>query len=546
MSKELFEKVTKEVYIVPVFVSVHDAICKEANLDIKPLVENIEKFSDAIYNLDEENTRELVSGFIRVYDVQAAAQGRLGILRGIIHKYIEKSIMDFKKKENRFFKPATNDIRDIFSVDDVKEIFKISKVYYNGDIKNLIKQNLPKLVDEYLAKEISGVYVFTRAGVQLLLNDAAKLATGENKGATTFDATAPNITLAVSTKAEPPAIRFDKEEENDVNSYYLKSSSMNRDLENFIVTDIDPYDRGHKEVTTPVHNVDDYHRVLLNLIWYFPLYMGIDYFFNENVNDNVVCATQTKNLLIFNPVGLNRLLKTYYALFYRKETTFSLKDFIDGVKDMGYLPDKHTLCHNGKEVKDVLVFDKNIIAKYIFDNRLIDLIPSYERCVDWWKYDIHSNAFNAVAASNEFIDLARKYNLINREFVPVDNSSAVIKIDYPTHAAVENDVEEEEVVEPEVEEVVKEEPKPVVIPAPSSEFDKVVYDARKSIFLSDIVNWVVDNSDTDEDEKNRVGEVFKSIRKYNPECQLYKNATDLSSTIRGFDGIYNPVVFPKH
>lgn len=542
MSKELFEKVTKEVYIVPVFVSVHDAICKEANLDIKPLVENIEKFSDVIYNLDEENTRELVSGFIRVYDVQAAAQGRLGILRGIIHKYIEKSIMDFKKKENRFFKPATNDIRDIFSVDDVKEIFKISKVYYNGDIKNLIKQNLPKLVDEYLAKEISGVYVFTRAGVQLLLNDAK----AENMGATTFDNTAPNINVVVSAKAEPPAIRFDKEEENDVNSYYLKSSSMNRDLENFIVTDIDPYVGGHKEVTTPVHKVDDYHRVLLNLIWYFPLHMGIDYFFNENVNDNVVCATQTKNLLIFNPVGLKRLLKTYYALFYRKETTFSLKDFIDGVKDMGYLPDKHTLCHNGKEVKDVLVFDKNIIAKYIFDNRLIDLIPSYERCIDWWKYDIHSNAFNAVAASNEFIDLSRKYNLINREFAPVDNSSAVIKIDYPTHAAVEEDVEEEEVVEPEVEEVVKEEPKPVVIPAPSSEFDKVVYDARKSIFLSDIVNWVVDNSDTDEDEKNRVGEVFKSIRKYNPECQLYKNATDLNSTIRGFDGIYNPVVFPKH
>ena len=542
MSKELFEKVTKEVYIVPVFVSVHDAICKEANLDIKPLVENIEKFSDVIYNLDEENTRELVSGFIRVYDVQAAAQGRLGILRGIIHKYIEKSIMDFKKKENRFFKPATNDIRDIFSVDDVKEIFKISKVYYNGDIKNLIKQNLPKLVDEYLAKEISGVYVFTRAGVQLLLNDAK----AENMGATTFDNTAPNINVVVSTKAEPPAIRFDKEEENDVNSYYLKSSSMNRDLEKFIVTDIDPYVGGHKEVTTPVHKVDDYHRVLLNLIWYFPLYMGIDYFFNENVNDNVVCATQTKNLLIFNPIGLKRLLKTYYALFYRKETTFSLKDFIDSVKDMGYLPDKHTLCHNGKEVKDVLVFDKNIIAKYIFDNRLIDLIPSYERCIDWWKYDIHSNAFNAVGASNEFIDLARKYNLINREFAPVDNSSAVIKIDYPTHAAVEEDVEEEEVVEPEVEEVVKEEPKPVVIPSPSSEFDKVVYDARKSIFLSDIVNWVVDNSDTDEDEKNRVGEVFKSIRKYNPECQLYKNAADLSSTIRGFDGIINPVVFPKH
>ena len=68
MSKELFEKVAKETYIVPVFVSVHDAICKEANLDVKPLVENIEKFSGIIYNLDEEDTRELVSGFIRVYD----------------------------------------------------------------------------------------------------------------------------------------------------------------------------------------------------------------------------------------------------------------------------------------------------------------------------------------------------------------------------------------------------------------------------------------------------------------------------------------------
>ena len=116
------------------------------------------------------------------------------------------------------------------------------------------------------------------------------------------------------------------------------------------------------------------------------------------------------------------------------------------------------------------------------------MIPSYERYIDWWKHDINSNAFNAVGASNEFIDLARKYNLINREFTPVDNSSAVIKIDYPTHAAVEKDDVEEEVVEPEVEEVVKEEPKPVVtIPAPSSEFDKVVYEARKSIFLSDIV-----------------------------------------------------------
>lgn len=544
MSKELFEKVTKETYIVPVFVSVYDAISKEANLDIKPLCENIEKFSDVIYNLDEANVRKFVTGLTKVYDLQAVTNGRVGILRGAIYKYIENSIMELKKKENRFFKPATNDIRDIFSEDDVHEILKISKVYYNGGIKNLIKENLPKLVNEYLAKEISGVYVFSRAAVQLLINDATKPAAPENTSDKSSDDT-PNINVTVSTKEEPPVIRFDKkveEEGNGNNGYYLKSSAC--DLDNFVISDIDPFTGGNKAIAIPTHKVDDYRRVLLNLIWYFPLYMGIKFFFDENAHGSEVCATQTKNLLIFHATGLKRLLKTYYTFFYRKSATFSLKDFIDGVKDMGYLPDKHTLCYNGKEVDSVLVFDKNVIAKYIFDNHLIDWVPTYVRCVDWWKYDINSDAFNAVGASNEFIDLARKYNLINREFTPVDNSSAVIKIDYPTHAAVEKDVEEE-VVEPEVE-VVKEETKPPVLPLPSTDFDKVVYENSKAIFLSDIVNWVVDNSDTDEDEEKRVEEIFNSIRKYNPNCQLYKDAANLGHVIRTFDGIINPVIFPKH
>lgn len=541
MSKELFEKVTKETYIVPVFVSVYDAMSKEANLDIKPLCENIEKFSDVIYNLDEANVRKLVSGFTKVYDVQAAVNGRLGILRGSIYKYIENSIMEFKKKENRFFKPATNDIRDIFSEDDVQEILKISKVYYNDGIKNLIKKNLPKLVDEYLAKEIiSGVYIFTRAGVQLLINDVTKPAAPENTSGAPSDHT-PNINVTVSTKEEPPVIRFDKkveEEDDGINGYYLKSSSMVHDLGNFVVKDIDPFTGGNKAIAIPTHKVDDYCRVLLNLIWYFPLYMGIKFFFDENAHGSEVCATQTKNLLIFHATGLKRLLKTYYTFFYRKSATFSLKDFIDGVKDMGYLPDKHTLCHNGKEVNDVLVFDKNVIAKYIFDNHLIDWVPIYERCVDWWKYDINSDAFNAVGASDEFIDLARKYSLVGKMFVPIDNSMDVVKIDYPTHtdstpAVVEKEVEE-----------VKEEPKPV-LPLPSTDFDKVVYENSKSIFLSDIVNWVVDNSDTDEDEEKKVEEVFNSIRKYNPNCQLYKDAANLGHVIRTFDGILNPVIFPK-
>ena len=542
MSKELFEKVTKETYIVPVFVSVYDAISKEANLDIKPLRENIEKFSDVIYNLDEANVRKFVTGLTKVYDLQAVTNGRVGILRGAIYKYIENSIMDFKKKENRFFKPATNDIRDVFSEDDVQEILKISKVYYNDGIKNLIKKNLPKLVDEYLAKEIiSGVYVFTRAGVQLLINDATKPTTPENTSGAPSDHT-PNINVTVSTKEEPPVIRFDKkveEEDDGINGYYLKSSSMVHDLDNFVVKDIDPFTGGNKAIAIPTHKVDDYRRVLLNLIWYFQLYMGIKFFFDENVRNSEVCATQTKNLLIFHAIGLKRLLKSYYSLFYRKSASFSLKDFIDGVKDMGYLPDKHTLCHNGKEVNDVLAFDKNVIAKYIFDNHLIDWVPTYERCVDWWKYDIHSDAFNAVGASDEFIDLARKYSLVGKMFTPIDNSMDVIKIDYPTHVNSTPAVVEKEVKE------VKEEAKPV-LPLPSTDFDKVVYENSKAIFLSDIVNWVVDNSDTDEDEEKRVEEVFNSIRKYNPNCQLYKDAVNLGHVIKTFDGILNPVIFPKH
>lgn len=540
MSKELFEKVTKETYIVPVFVSVYDAMTKEANLDIKPLCENIEKFSDVIYNLDEANVRKFVSGLTKVYDLQAVTNGRVGILRGAIYKYIENSIMDFKKKENRFFKPATNDIRDIFSEDDVQEILKISKVYYNGGIKNLIKENLPKLVNEYLAKEISGVYVFSRAAVQLLINDAAKPATPENTSGAPSDHT-PNINVTVSTKEEPPVIRFDKkveEEDDGINGYYLKSSSMVHDLDNFVIKDIDPFTGGNKAIAIPTHKVDDYRRVLLNLIWYFQLYMGIKFFFDENAHGSEVCATQTKNLLIFHATGLKRLLKTYYTFFYRKSAIFTLKDFIDGVKDMGYLPDKHTLCYNGKEVDDVLVFDKNVIAKYIFDNHLIDWIPSYERCVDWWKYDINSDAFNAVGASDEFIDLARKYSLVGKMFVPIDNSMDAVKIDYPTHADSTPAVVEKEVEE------VKEEPKPV-LPLPSTDFDKVVYENSKAIFLSNIVNWVVDNSDTDEDEEKRVEEVFNSIRKYNPNCQLYKDAANLGHVIKAFDGILNPVIFPK-
>lgn len=538
MSKELFEKVTKEVYIVPGFFTVHDFMIKEANLDIKPLVENIDKFSDVIYDLSEENTKELVSGFANEYDLQAAAEGRLGILREHIRSYIEKSITDFKKKENRFFKPATNDIRDVFSVADVREILKISKVYYNRDINNLIKKNLPKLVDEYLAKElVSGVYIFTRAGVQVLIDSAGNPDTPKDIGGVTFDGTK-GINVTLDTKAaapvDEPVIRLDKKVEEEINdsTYYLKSSTMEHDLGDFIIDGIKPFNGGNRAVAIPCHKVDDYRRALLNLIWYFQLYMGINYFFDENVQNSVVCATQTKNLLIFHAIGLKRLLKTYYALYCRKNVTFSLKEFIEGVKDMGYLPDKHTLCYNGKEVKDILVFDKNVIAKYIFDNRLIDAVPSNERCINWWKYDITSNAFNSIAASDEFIDLSRKYSLVDREFNPIDNSTAVIKIDYPTTTI------------PVVEEV-KEEAKPV-IPKPTTEFDKVVYEASKAIFLSDIVNWVVNNSDTDEDEKKRVGEVFNSIRKYNPECKLFKDASDLGSAIRNFNGVINHVVFPKY
>lgn len=538
MSKEIFERLSNEIYVLPGFVTVQGVLDGEKNFEIKPLIDAVNTFSNDIYNLSEEDMKTLLSGIRNVYDMQAAASGRLGVLKGPVHEYIEKCITEFKMKENIFFKPPTNDIRDVFSVDDVKEIFKISKVYYNDDINKLIKKNLPKLVDEYLAKEISGVYIFTRMGVQLLLNDA-KTGTKDSPVVTKKS----EVKVVPVIKEEKPAIALDNKVMVDIpskDSYYLKSSSMENDLRNFLVSDINPFTGGNKNVAIPVHKVDDYRRVLLNLIWNMQLYMGLPYFFDENVNNREVCACQTKNLLIFHAVGLTRLLKTYYTYFYRKEAVFSLSDFIDGVKDMGYLPDKHTVCYDGKEVKDVLVFDKNVIAKYIFDNRLTGMIPEYERCTDWWKDDTKSNAFNAVASSKGFIDLARKHKLVDRAFNSIDNSKAVVKIDYPTTTTpVINKIKE---VASDSKKVVVAAPV-VQLPKPNSEFEKVVYNSKKRIFLSDIVKWVVDNSDTLEQENIKIKEVYDAISKYNPKLKLYHYISELTFAIRQFDGIKNPVIF---
>lgn len=540
MSKEIFERLSNEIYVLPGFVTVQGVLDSEKNFEIKPLIDAVNAFSNDIYNLSEEDMKTLLSGIRNVYDMQAAASGRLGVLKGPVHEYIEKCITEFKMKENIFFKLPTNDIRDVFSVDDVKEIFKISKVYYNDDINKLIKKNLPKLVDEYLAKEISGVYIFTRMGVQLLLDDA-KADTKDSPVATDKK---PEVKVVPVVKEEKPVIALDSKVMVDIpskDSYYLKSSSMEHDLSNFMISDIDPFTGGNKNVAIPVHKVDDYRRVLLNLIWNMQLYMGLPYFFDENVNDREVCACQTKNLVIFHAVGLTRLLKTYYTYFYRKAAVFSLNDFINGAKDMGYLPDKHTVCYNGKEVKDVLVFDKNVIAKYIFDNRLFDMIPDYERCVDWWKTDSNSNAFNAVGASNEFIDLSRKHSLIDRKFIPTDNSKAVIKIDYPTPLNKSKGKENTPIANDSKKVVAA---APVVqLPKPNSEFEKVVYNSKKRIFLSDIVKWVVDNSDTLEQENIKIKEVYDAISKYNPKLKLYHYISELTFAIRQFDGVRNPVIF---
>lgn len=543
MSKEVFNKVAKEVYIMPGYFTVQDFLVKESNFDIKPLVENIEKFSNNIYDLPEDNIKELLSGLTKVYDMQAASTGRLGLLRGTIHKYFEEYITTFKMKENIFFKPPTDDIRDIFSEDDVKEIFDISKVYYNGDIKSIIKKNLPNLVSQYLAKEISGVYIFTRAGVQLLLDDASKTSK------------APTVTPVVKVEApKDKPIKLDKKVEDgdkSLDDYFVKSSNMEKDLKDYVVSGIDPFIGGRKDASVPIHKADDYRRVLLNLIWYFQLYMGLPYFFNENAHGSRVCATQTKDLIIFHAEGLTRLLKTYYTYFYRRAVVFSLKDFVNGVRDMGYLPDKHALVHNNEKVTDVLVFDKNVIATYILKNNLLELVPSYERCVDWWKADKECETFNAVGAFDDFIDLSRKYNISkeDRKYSAIDNTKVSIKVGYdcsvvadkPTAVGTTTTVP---VVAKPVEE--KEKPKVVVAkvtkPKPSNEFEKMVYNSNKRIFLSDIVNWIVENSDTEKEENNLIKQAFDAMHKYTHK-PLYKYVSELTYAIRNFDGIKNPILF---
>ena len=539
MSKELFDKVIKEVYIIPNYLSVKETLDKEAPLDIKPLVENFNKFSEDIYSLSEDNMKTLLNGLTRIYDLQAASTGRLGILRGSICKYLETSIMNLKMKDNRFFKPVTNDIRDIFSVDDVKEIFKISNVYYNDDINNIIKKNLPKLVNEYLAKEISGVYIFTRAGVQLLLNNA-KNNTKPTTVTPVVKVEKPKDTVAIKLDKDP-----EKVDDNDTNtkgSYYIKSSSL-IDLKYFAINSIKPFVGGNKEIFVPIHKENDYKRVLLNMIWYFELYMGLPFFFNELVNGSEVCATQTKELLIFHEDGLRNLLKTYYTYFYRRDVTFTLKEFIDSVKDMGYLPDKHTLCYNGKEVNNVIVFDKNIIARYIIDNQLIDKIPGFYRNANWWKYDVNAETYNAVALDIGFIDLGRKWVLSERKtFTPVDNSKEIIKIDYPTCINTQPTTNVDEALE---KDVVKK--AAAIIPEPTTEFDKVLYNTDKNIYLSDIVSWVIENSKSIEDENVKIEEVYNSLVKYSGEnCdKFYKSKEELASVIRDFSGELNPVLFNK-
>lgn len=544
MSKELFEKIAKEVYIVPVYVSVQDAINRESNLDIKPLVENIAKFSDDIYNLSEENTKGLLTGLAKVYDVQAAISGRLGILRGSIYKYFEKSLMTFKMKENMFFKPATNDIRDIFSVEDVKEIFKISKVYYNKDINAIIKKNLPKLVNEYMAKEISGVYVFTRAGVQLLLNDAATVVKNATDNNTTTKKEVKATPVVVIEKPADAPIKLEKTAADD-EDYFIKSSAI-RDLNEINICAVKPYEGGNKAVSIPIHATNDYVRVFLNILWYFLPYMGLPYFFNENSRGDEVWVTQTKNLVIFHSIGLANAIEGYYKYFYRKESIFTLAKFIDVIKDdMGYLPDKHTLCHDGREVKDVLVFDKNVIANYIISHRLVEVIPNMDRDSSWWKKECYET-YNAVSTSTDFIDIGRKWTFYDgRVFTPISNDMTEIVIDYTINKSigVETDIAKTEPKPAAVKATPAPVVKKVVKPAPVTDFERFVYDAEKRVFMSDIVSWLVDNSDSVEEENNRITEIFDAIHKYNANFKLYTSVEALTNAIRNFDGVRNPIIF---
>lgn len=514
-----FVDALKNTYIFAGYVSMQNVLDSESKFtDIRPLTDTIKAYENDIDNLNNEECKKLVNGLVGLYDLQAVFKGSLKVLRETIASYFYNEITTIKKHSNRFFKEPTNDIRDIFTIEDVNEIFKIS-TDYTGSIRGLIKRNRAKLIDNYLAREITtGIYVFTRAGVQVLLDSVSN-------------------NESISDEVVPEPYVQDEEITKVVTAvnpdvYTITSSSTDSTKKEIVCEN--PLEITNPNVFKPIHDTNDYHMVFLNMIWYFLPYYGMPYFFANNVNGNEVWATQTKELIIFHAEGLRRAIRSYYRTFFREEINTTLEEFIDTIKyDMGYLPDKHSLKFNDKTLNDIFVFDKNVILNYVIDHNLVKCVPDMDRD-NWWKKSVDS-AYNAEATSSEFIDLARHFSYTERRTSFVDNSNATIVINCLLGESSEDDSKEI---------VITNEEENTYTPIPGT-YAEIAYNTKKDIFLSDVVLWIVENSNTDTEEKEKIKEVYTAITGLSSDevKSSYKTEEEFAKVVKGFTGNINPIIF---
>lgn len=545
------EVALNESFIIPGFLNMQGVVNGEKLLAIKPLTETLEEYSSKLDNLTLEECKAVVDDVAAIYDLNAGGNGTLTFLKTQVHNRIETKLMEIEKQSNPFFSKPTGDIRDIFTSKDVEDILKISKVFYNKPIKDLIEANKERLIKEYLAKEIyDGVYIFTRAGVQFLLDKTGKTSS----------------TPVVDVKVEPPKPVIAMEEPSDIdsnidmpipekltfdlveNSYIPKGywmSEVNVDM---------PLNLNMSNYGTLCHKSDDYRMAFINILWFYRPYNSLPYFFANNLAGISVWAAQTRSFVFCTTVGLKRALRGYYSKFIQTPVKFMMVDFMKEVKDeFGVLQGRHTLKYKDDALNDVIIFDKRLIMKYIVKHKLHKNIPFFGAAKKGMEefLDPKSRRFNKELTMPGFIDLNNSdcYKQVNNAISPVGNNLTPLHFQYGYDTEFEVDEPVlKEYVDPTLKKEVMES-LPLPIPAPlKGTYEEVAYNTAKPIFLSDVVEWVVENSTNDSEEMKKINEVYKAITKYASPAvaSKYASVKVLTEAIHGFDHKKNNVIFtPK-
>lgn len=546
------EEALSTSYIIPGFLNMQGVVNGEKLLAVKPLTEALDKYSSKLNNLTLEECKAVVDDVAAIYDLNAAGNGTLTALKMQVCNRIDSKLMEIEKRSNPFFSAPTGDIRDIFTVKDVEDILEVSKIFYNKPIKDLIEANKERLIKEYLAKEIqNGLYIFTRAGVQFLLDKTSKTLS-----------TPP----AVTVKVEPPKPVIAMEEPSDIDTvvtpiipekltFDLVEGRISKEYWRSEVNVDMPLNLNMANYDTLCHKSDDYRMAFINILWFYRPYNSLPYFFANNLAGVGVWAAQTRSFVICIAAGLKRALRGYYAKFIQTPAKFMMADFMKEVKDdFGVLQGRHTLKYNDDTLNDVIIFDKRAIMKYIMKHKLHKNLPFFGATKKGTEefLDPKSRRFNKELTMPGFIDLGNSdcYKQNNTSISSVGNELTTLHFQYgyETEFVVDEPVLKE-FVDPKLKTEVAKDSLTLPIPAPlKGTYEEVAYNTTKPIFLSNVVEWVVENSTTDSEEMKKIGEVYKAITKYASPAVAgkYASVKVLAEAIHDFDYKKNNVVFtPK-